>query len=261
MYNLPYYNTMKSLPLAQPTLVGKYDIDLHGEKISYTLKRSSRAKLIWLGIKRQSGLTVTIPHNYPVRDLPGYLNSNSRWILGNIAKYCHEIDASPAAVSPKHSIHYLGNILKVTQNRTNNGLYQVKLEGNNLVVSLNSSRDTFSSLELEQWLKIQATRVINLKVEGFSRRMHLLYNRVTIRNQKSRWGSCSRLRNLNFNWRLIMAPEPVLDYVIIHEICHLKEMSHSKSFWDLVTRYCPQWREHRSWLDKHCLELNAQIQF
>jgi len=253
---------MKSQPLAQPTLVGKYDIDLHGEIISYTLKRSSRAKLIWLGIKRQSGLTVTIPHNYPVRDLPGYLNSNSRWILRNIAKYCHEIDTSPvSSIHTDHSVSYLGKILKVTQNRTGNGLNQVKLEGKNLVVSLNSSGNAFSSQELERWLKIQAARMINLKVEEFSRQMHLLYNRVVIRNQKSRWGSCSRLRNLNFNWRLIMAPEPVLDYVIIHELCHLKEMSHSKSFWNLVARYCPRWREHRNWLDTHCLELNAQIQF
>ena len=56
-----------------------------------------------------------------------------------------------------------------------------------------------------------------------------------------------------------MAPEPVLDYVVIHELCHLKEMSHSKSFWNQVTQYCPQWHERRDWLDNHCIELNAGI--
>ena len=86
---------MKSQPLAQPTLVGIYDIDLHGEMISYTLKRSSRAKLIWLGIKRQSGLTVTIPHNYCIRDLPEYLKSNSRWILRNISKFYNAVSREP----------------------------------------------------------------------------------------------------------------------------------------------------------------------
>jgi predicted metal-dependent hydrolase len=262
MYNGLHKDTMKSQMLAQPTLIGKYDINLHGEKISYTLKRSSRAKLIWLDIKRQSGLTVTIPHNYSVCDLPDYLNSNSQWILRNFSKYCNDVSASPVnTVRPSHTISYLGKSLKVTQNRTGFGLNAVKLEQNKLIVSLNSSGGNLSSQELEHWLKIQAARMINKKVEEFSQQMRLLYNRVVIRDQKSRWGSCSCLKNLNFNWRLIMAPEPVLDYVIIHELCHLKEMSHSKSFWDLVARYCPQWRKHRSWLDNHCLELNAQIQF
>jgi len=145
------------------------------------------------------------------------------------------------------------------QNRNACGINAVTLENNQLIVSLHSSGVGLSSHELEQWLKSQAVKMINEKVNKFSKTMGLHYNRVVVRDQKSRWGSCSCLKNLNFNWRLIMAPEAVLDYVIIHELCHLKEMSHSKAFWDLVAKYCPQWHERRDWLDNHSLEITGKL--
>ncbi len=146
-------------------------------------------------------------------------------------------------------------------NRNGCGHTRVKLERNALVISYNLSGGSLTTEKLEQWLQTRAKTLITSKVKLFSQKMGLSYNRVVIRDQKSRWGSCSCLKNLNFNWRLIMAPEPVMDYVIVHELCHLKEMSHSKSFWNLVARYCPNWHDYRDWLDEHCIELNAQLQF
>jgi predicted metal-dependent hydrolase len=74
------------------------------------------------------------------------------------------------------------------------------------------------------------------------------YNRITIKDLKSRWGSCSQLRNLNFNFRLVLAPPAIVDYVIVHELCHLKELNHSKLFWLEVERFCPEYKQHRQWL-------------
>jgi predicted metal-dependent hydrolase len=74
---------------------------------------------------------------------------------------------------------------------------------------------------------------------------------VTIKEQKSRWGSCSRAGNLNFNWRLLLAPLPVLDYVLIHELAHLKELNHAPKFWRLVAAACPNYEAHRRWLREH----------
>lgn len=74
---------------------------------------------------------------------------------------------------------------------------------------------------------------------------------VRLKELKSRWGSCSIRRNLNFNWKLVLAPPEVLDYVVVHELCHLKEMNHSSRFWDLVEAYCPDYRECRAWLKDH----------
>ncbi len=81
--------------------------------------------------------------------------------------------------------------------------------------------------------------------------------RVQIRDQRSRWGSCSTTGTLSFNWRLVLAPFEVLDYVVVHELCHMREPNHSGRFWKLVEGRRPDWRTHRDWLDRHGPELMA----
>lgn len=81
------------------------------------------------------------------------------------------------------------------------------------------------------------------------------YTRITIRDQKTRWGSCSARGTLSFNWRLMLAPPAVLDYVVVHELCHLTHMDHSKAFWSLVESACPDYRTYRKWLKEHGQEL------
>ena len=82
-----------------------------------------------------------------------------------------------------------------------------------------------------------------------------IYQRITIRDQKTRWGSCSAKGTLSFNWRLMLAPPAVLDYVVVHELCHLTHMNHSNAFWELVESDCPDYRAHRKWLKEHGQEL------
>lgn len=81
------------------------------------------------------------------------------------------------------------------------------------------------------------------------------FHRITIRDQKTRWGSCSAKGTLSFNWRLMLAPPAVLDYVVVHELCHLTHMDHSPAFWALVESVCPDYRIHRKWLKEHGREL------
>jgi len=81
--------------------------------------------------------------------------------------------------------------------------------------------------------------------------------RIQIRDQRSRWGSCSTRGTLSFNWRLVLAPFAVLDYVVVHELCHLREPNHSRRFWKLVEQRRPDWRAQREWLDEHGPELLA----
>ena len=114
-------------------------------------------------------------------------------------------------------------------------------------------------LALERWYRTEAARLINERTDKLSSDMGISYKRIVIRGQKTRWGSCSRKKNLSFNWKLIMAPQPVLDYVIIHELIHLKEMNHSKKFWELVAQYCPGWREHKKWLKQHEADLHGRL--
>lgn len=82
------------------------------------------------------------------------------------------------------------------------------------------------------------------------------YTSITIRDQKSRWGSCSSRGTLSFNYRLIFAPQNVLDYVVVHELCHLTHMNHSKDFWNMVSCIMPGYKEAKNWLREHGQELN-----
>ena len=83
------------------------------------------------------------------------------------------------------------------------------------------------------------------------------FERIVVRDQRSRWGSCSTQGTLSFNWRLVLAPFEVLDYVVVHELCHIREQNHSRRFWKLVESRRPGWRAQRDWLHEHGPELLA----
>lgn len=94
----------------------------------------------------------------------------------------------------------------------------------------------------------EALKVIPERVEYFAKVIGVTYGKITVRNQKTRWGSCSSKGNLNFNCLLILAPPEVLDYVVVHELCHRKQMNHSKAFWLEVEKVLPDYKEARKWL-------------
>jgi predicted metal-dependent hydrolase len=93
--------------------------------------------------------------------------------------------------------------------------------------------------------KNQALELVRNKLEYFNKFYNFKYNKVTVRNQSTRWGSCSKSGNLNFNHKLALLPENLVDYVVVHELCHLGEFNHSKNFWDLVARTVPDFKERR----------------
>lgn len=107
----------------------------------------------------------------------------------------------------------------------------------------------------EQRARLQARHVLTEKTNMYASLMQVDYGKITIRDQKTRWGSCSSKGNLNFNWRLILAPEAVLDYVVVHELAHRLQMNHSPAFWKIVERILPDYQMQRRWLKEHGEEL------
>lgn len=105
----------------------------------------------------------------------------------------------------------------------------------------------------------QALAVIPKRVAYFAEKMGVTYGRITIRNQKSRWGSCSSKGNLNFNCLLMLAPPEVQDYIVVHELCHRKEMNHSVRFWCAVEKIMPDYREQEKWLKTHGDEIMMRM--
>ncbi len=243
----------------RPVVLGQRSIILEGKSISYTLKRSFRAKLIWLNYKHGRGLGVTVPQHYNLTDLPDFLERNSRWIIRHHTCTHIKPEIGPASPRPLDSILYLGQKVAIVHKTGATQSIGLSKATNELVITQNSDLcSTDQSIYL--WMKAQAVKIITAKVRQWSSELNVEFSRITIRNQKSRWGSCSRLGNLSFNWRLIMVPEDVLDYVVIHELCHLKEMNHSRKFWEVVGAYCPCWREHRRWINHHRVELHSLIE-
>lgn len=109
-------------------------------------------------------------------------------------------------------------------------------------------REQALSKEELQELATQAMKLIPQKVHYYAQIIGVTYGRITIRNQRTRWGSCSGKGNLNFNCLLLLMPEEVLDYVVVHELCHRKEMNHSDRFWEEVEKILPDYRQRRKWL-------------
>ncbi len=108
-------------------------------------------------------------------------------------------------------------------------------------------------------LSARAHRVIPERVAYYAKQIGVDYGRITIRHQKTRWGSCSAKGNLNFNCLLMLSPTEVLDYVIVHELCHRKEMNHSKRFWAEVEKAYPAYKEARLWLKKNGQRLGCRV--
>jgi predicted metal-dependent hydrolase len=106
------------------------------------------------------------------------------------------------------------------------------------------------------WYRKKAREQINERIKYYQPKVGVQPARITVKEQKKRWGSCSSRGNLNFNWRAVMAPSPVLDYIIVHELCHLKHHNHSREFWNLLASILPDYKNRREWLKKNGVRLN-----
>jgi predicted metal-dependent hydrolase len=112
---------------------------------------------------------------------------------------------------------------------------------------------------IERWYRREARRQLEAATAREAARLRLVYARIAVRDQRTRWGSCSTRGTLSFSWRLALAPPEVLDYVVVHELLHLREHNHSPAFWRLLDEYRPGWRTEAGWLRTHGEELQAFV--
>jgi predicted metal-dependent hydrolase len=110
---------------------------------------------------------------------------------------------------------------------------------------------TAARVAFEDWAKREATRAIGHSVKRWAKAMNVRPSRIRLGDARTRWGSCSSKGSLNFSWRLVMAPPDVLEYVVVHELCHILHPNHSHGFWSAVARWFPEYREQLRWLKAH----------
>ena len=195
------------------TNLGKHKATIGSQTISYTVRRSPKAKHVRLEVRPETGLTIVIPRSYKPEQIPRLLKEKERWISDKLASFSRVQEAeSNRSLGNGDTVSYLGRDLIVVIFRSEGNRQSVKLEKNRLVVNLRSGKNGLNLL-LERWYRMQAAQLIEEKANEMSARMGLKYGRLAIRGQKTRWGSCSQKGNLNFNWKLVMMPEPVIDYV------------------------------------------------
>ena len=154
--------------------------------------------------------------------------------------------ARRAAVAARGAtVPYLGRTLRTVAEP---GRTRVHRRGDTLFVPAGEiERDA----ALERWYRRAAAAEIAPRLDRACAAAGSSYQRLVIRGQRTRWASCSRTGTMSFNWRLLLAPEPVLDYVVWHEVCHLEVMDHSPRFWALLGQHWPGYREHKRWLHRH----------
>lgn len=129
--------------------------------------------------------------------------------------------------------------------------YQNKVVVNHESKTIQAKRDLLDATVQEKWLKSVARKYILARTETLSEALLLPYNKLYIRSQKRKWGNCSKEKNISINWRIIKAPEFVIDYIIIHELCHTVIMKHTVRFQTLLRSHCPNCEQAQAWLDKY----------
>jgi len=211
------------------------------EGIFYNVRRSDRARRVRVTVDAARGVEVVLPRRAAHRDAAAAVRELRPWIERRL----RETEAQRETIAARgDTLPYLGRTLTLMPQP---GRTRVVLRDHTLLIPDGPDR----MQAIERWYRRMARVELEPRVERACAELGVVHTRLTVRAQRTRWGSCSRAGALSFNWRLLLAPEPVLNYVVWHEVCHLRALDHSPRFWTLVATHCPDYREQSAWLRRH----------
>jgi len=205
----------------------------------YTLRRSPRARRVRVSVESDGAVRVTLPRRAPLREADAAVQELAPWIERRrraLARAAAEVARTPGTVP------YLGSELQLVAEP---GRTRAHRRGDVLLVPEGGGE------AIERWYRRAARSEFTQRLDAATARAGVTYTRLTIRGQRTRWASCSAGGAMSFNWRLLLAPEAVADYVVEHEVCHITVMDHSKRFWALLEARVPDWRDHAAWLRRY----------
>ncbi len=214
--------------------------------ISIKLRRSAQARRISLRVSRLDGqVTLSLPSWTGEPEALAFARQKEAWIRRNLSE----------RIAPY--VPRLGGTLVFEGRKVPIGSHQarsVQFENDQLLVPGGPEQ---APARIRAFLKLAARDRLHVAVDHYADKVQRSVSRITLRDTRSRWGSCTSDGRLMFSWRLIMAPPAVLDYVAAHEVAHLVEMNHSQAYWAVVRRICPDFEMHRRWLRLQGRELHA----
>jgi predicted metal-dependent hydrolase len=220
-------------------------LSLGGRNVAMALRPSRRAKRIILRIDPVGTVTLVVPRRTSRDEAVAFARSKADWLNDRLAALPVQVPFTDGAFVP-----LLGRAHRIRHEPQSRG---VRLGRREIVVA---GEIEHLSRRVADFLKREARRECSERANLFARRIGQRVARVTVRDPKGRWGSCSHRGRLSFSWRLILAPEWVLDYVIAHEVAHLVEMNHGPRFWRLVERLYPDSLRPREWLRRNGTRLH-----
>ncbi len=221
-------------------------------EFEYEVIRRPRRKTASISVKPDNAVVIIVPHKLPQESIEQIVKSKTRWIRSKL-RFNQEVREKhkPKEFVSGEAFTYLGRNyrLKVVEGEARPAtLSQGRL---NVYVPLNltsENREQYIIRQLTAWYQEHAVKRLQEKTIRHAERLGVEPARIGVKTYKSRWGSCHKDGRVYFNWRIIMAPHSVVDYVVVHELCHLIHHNHSAAYWKLIEHTCPDFRDAKEWL-------------
>ncbi|MFD3158381.1 M48 family metallopeptidase [Haloimpatiens sp. FM7330] len=226
--------------------------------IEFEIKRSKR-KTLQIQIDPTGNILVKVPQKISQNRIIELVQSKQKWIIKNLNKIKQiDFESIKKKFVQGEKFLYLGNeyLLKIEKNN-NVKIPVIQLNENKLYIESNCESDEVISKYLIKWYKKMAQKIISERVKYYQKYFIEKPKLVKAKEQKRRWGTCTGINNLYFNWRIIMAPIEVIDYVVVHEMSHMPHKNHSKEFWNEVESILPQYKEQKKWLKENGIMLDV----
>jgi hypothetical protein len=230
-------------------------ISIGQRKLEYSIKRGKRKKTVAIHVNSPSQVIILAPFSLKDEKIREIVQKKARWIFEK-QEYLRKV----GLLFPKkeftsgEQVLFLGRRYRLkVLNGTDGQKANLQISGRRIFVTVGShliakeKKEMVKSI-LMQWYFAEAEKIVNKRVLRFSRLLDIAPAGIKIRDQQKRWGSCSQRGVLRFNWRVVMAPVSILDYVVVHELCHIRIKNHSLNFWKLVSLAIPDYQKRRDWL-------------
>ena len=209
---------------------------------AYKIKKHRLARNIKLRAVKLHGLEITVPYRFDLDEIPTILEENKNWITKRLLHLqSQSVDSLPDkivmhAMNETWLIHYVACSakLEIIQRPTQEVILVGKIHNKNICKE-----------RLITWIKERATIYLIQQLKMISDKAHLYYKKVTVRDQRTLWGSCTVNKAISLNYKLIFLPSHLVTHILIHELCHTQYLNHSEHFWSLVAKYDPAWQTHR----------------
>jgi predicted metal-dependent hydrolase len=217
----------------------------------YPIRRSDRARRARINVSAD-GVEVVVPRRMALRHVTPFVEQKRPWIERTLRRIREAEEAAAVRLCDGGSVPYLGSVLPLSV-RVEPGRVRsfVSLRGEVLRVAVGSPGVEPVREALEGWYRRRARDEVAPRLDAACARAGTRYTRLSIRAQRTRWASCSSNGAMSFNWRLLLAPPEILDYVVEHEVAHLEVLDHSDRFWRLLESRSPAYREHERWLRRN----------